>query len=167
MKLLPYIETVPHAFANASGHPIGAVIAKVLPPLDARNAIAIEMTIDNLSYIREAVATGNEDAAPQKQYHGTVRWRDDREAWLAMRLSGRIRKGRSKAFKPEVAGDETRTAEAHSRAWAWVNRDDDANDVADESGEAEVADQVEVAAGEDGVDDDVEVAAGDDGVDAA
>ena len=103
---------------------IDGVAVKMLPSIDRRAAVHIEVTPQNLAYIRTAANAAESDSKRNEELRrsgdANVRWRADRKVWLALRGTPIIKKGMSKCFKVSDVNDEIAVEEAKAAALRWA-----------------------------------------------
>jgi hypothetical protein len=115
------------------GTRLGPVRMKVKSSLDLRDVPVVELDAHTLYYVKMAMVQSEcQDSAPHEPTSDNVRWRSDRQAWVA------TRDGKFKHFKPTDASDPDSKAEARQNAVRWAVSMDDCDAPVDDDANADV-----------------------------
>ena len=96
---------------------VPAATLKVLPSLDVRAPVYIELEPAGLNYVRAAMQCSYIENRELREFRNDgVHWRQDRKVWLAKKKVGV--KTICKSFKPDC-DDELAVQEAKCKALSW------------------------------------------------
>ena len=104
-----------------SGKSIGPISVKMKASIDPKDPLQIEVSSQVLAYIRTGMRSVKEDTAEKHVKIDGVRWRAERNSWLAHRQidEGQSKRTVTKAFRPKDLMDSSKS-EALDIAQRWV-----------------------------------------------
>ena len=103
-------------------HGVPAMTMRMLSCIDINAAPSIELTPDNLHYVRMGMLSSTAEVRSQSVSKG-VRWDSKRKAYIAKRndAEGKVK---YKTFRPDDVEDEVDCASAQEHATRWADGDD-------------------------------------------
>ena len=110
---------------------VSEITMRVLTSVDMNTAVSVEMTSDNLAYIRNAMRADAEDVVHRSRassFCKGVRWDGTRKAFMAKRKPDGDRKYKYRTFRPTDPDQELDCAAAQDRAIRWVDEGSDADE---------------------------------------